>query len=396
MRPDDPPPLPWPRWAEIVAVVGAWSLFVSVTLVARALNDDISFTLHTVGVTLAEAAPWLLAAPVVFVLAARWPPVGTGWPRRLAVHVGAAVGLVLLVGAVQSAGVAAMGPPPRFAASSGPASPPPGPPGDGRPPHPPTAGLRPPALWTPSLNGLLYLAILGVGLARAAAIKAATRRAEAERAEAERALAEAERQRLAAQVTEARLDALRMQLRPHFLFNALNAVAALAGDDPAEVRRIVARLSSLLRRVLDADARPLVPLRDELAFARDYLDLQRVRFDRLDVDEAVDASLLDAEVPTLVLQPLVENAVEHGAAARGGGHVWIGARHDGRRLVLTVGDDGPGLAAQPASDHRSVGLANTRARLAAHYGEAADVVLRPRAGGGAEAVVTIPLDDDDL
>ena len=392
---------PWPLWAEALAVGAFWALFIAAALVARALDAVVPFTGHTVAVTLAEYGPWLVVTPVVFWLAWRVPLVGTRWVRSLAIHVGAGVALVLAVGGVQESILAVLGPPPGVAAvprsgpppdarppSEAPRRAPDGPPPNGPPPDGPLPNGLPgmqggrPRLFTPSLNLLLYLVVLGVGVARGYAAQAAVRRAEAERLEA--------------QVAEARLEALRMQLRPHFLFNALNAVAALAGEDPAEVRRIVARLSSLLRRVLDADARPLVPLREELAFARDYLDLQRVRFERLDVDEDIDDSLLDALVPTLVLQPLVENAVEHGAAARGGGQVWIGARQEDDHLVLTVADDGPGLAAgSGASDHRSVGLDNTRARLAAHYSGDGLLVLRERPGGGAEAVVTLPFDDPD-
>lgn len=387
--------LPWPRWAEAAAVAGAWALFVSVALVGRALTVDIPFSLHTVGVSLSEYVPWLVVTPLVLALTRRFSLLSGRWPRHLALYALVGGAVVVGVGAAQAAGVRAMGPPPGLAPSAAPAEPP-GPlasrPRRAEPPDP----SGPPA-WSPSLNVLLYLALLGVGVARAYAIHAASRREDAERARAERAEAEQERDRLAAQVAEARLAALRMQLRPHFLFNALNAVSALAGEDPTEVRRIVARLSSLLRRVLEADTRPTVPLRDELAFARDYLDLQRVRFDRLGATEDVDPNLLDAEVPTLLLQPLVENAVEHGAA-QGGGHVWIGARREGDRLVLTVGDDGPGPNGaardrQPTDGHRGVGLANTRDRLEAQTGGGASLVLREREGGGAEAVVTLPLDD---
>lgn len=410
-NPDPATPLPWPRWAETVAVGGVWTLFTAVAVIARALSNVIPFSSRTVLVSVIEYAPWLVATPLVLWLARRVPLFGPRWARGLAIHVAVAVGVVLAAGTLQGAGRSAIGPPPAFrdrveqsaapdAATTARVDAPTG--GqtpstrEGNRSRGRRSGRRGP--WAPSLSVIIYLMLLGVGIARAVAIESAGRRDAAERAEAERAAAQAEADHLAAQVAEAHLSALRMQLRPHFLFNALNAVSALASDDPAEVRRIVARLSSMLRRVLDADARPLISLGEELAFARDYLDLQRVRFERLSVEEDVDGALAHAEVPTLVLQPLVENAVEHGAA-RGGGTVWVGARREGDRLVLTVGDDGPGLtsgdgAVAAAAGRTSVGLANTRARLEAHYGDAGSLVLRDRAGGGAEAVVTLPLDDD--
>ena len=392
---------PWPRWAEAAAVVGVWALLTAVAVIARALAGVVPFSAHTVWISVAEYAPWLVATPAVLWLARRAPPFGARWRRGLVVHAAAAVAIVLAVGTVQTAAVDALGPPPSLRDRASPDASA----GLDRA-DPTTADARPRSdrrrgrsgrrgPWTPPLGVLVYLMLLGAGVARAVAIESAERREAAERSEGERAAAQAEADRLAAQVAEAHLSALRMQLRPHFLFNALNAVSALAADDPAEVRRIVARLSSMLRRVLDADARPFAALGDELAFARDYLDLQRVRFERLAVEEDVDPALAGAEVPTLVLQPLVENAVEHGAA-RGGGTVWVGARRDGDRLVLTVGDDGPGLAADlPQAGRTAVGLANTRARLAAHYGDAAALDLRERPGGGAQAVITLPLDCDD-
>ena len=422
----DAPGVPWPRSAEAAAVVGVWALFGAVAALARAVADPVPVTWHTLAVSVAEFVPWIAATPLVFWAVRRVPLVGRRLARGLALHAALAVAVVVGVGWTQAAGLSALGPPPSMSADgpgrsrpTGEAVPPRPAPSDAgprpeRPGGPPEKG--PLGLWTPSRNALLYLALLGVAVGRSYAVREAARRAEAarvaaerdraeadrQRAEADRAHAEAEAARLGEQVAEARLGALRAQLRPHFLFNALNAVAAYAADDPATVRRIVARLSALLRRVLDADARPLLPLRDELAFARDYLDLQRVRFERLDVEEAVDPAVLDAEVPTLVLQPLVENAVEHGAA-QGGGRVWVGARRDGDALVLTVGDDGPGLngradgvlAGAPVEGHTGIGLANTRARLEAHYGEAGRLDLRAREGGGAEAVVTLPYRDPD-
>ena len=231
---------------------------------------------------------------------------------------------------------------------------------------------------------IIYLAVLAAGYARSALFQLQDRQLEAERLLAERA-------RLETQLTDARLSALRMQLNPHFLFNTLNAVSALAERDPAGVRTIVARLSSLLRRVLDSDGAQTVPLREEASFLRDYLDVQRVRFrDRLRVEEAWEAGTLGALVPSLVLQPLVENAVAHGVSRieEGEGVIRLGARREGRQLVVTVADNGPGF--ERAARDGGVGLPNTRARLDALYGDAGSVELAPADGGGTVATLRLP------
>ena len=242
---------------------------------------------------------------------------------------------------------------------------------------------------------VLFLAVLAAGYARSALFQVHERRAEAERLLADRA-------RLEGQLAEARLAALRMQLHPHFLFNTLHAVSALVERDPAGVRTLIARLSSLLRRVLDADDAPTVPLADEAAFLRDYLDVQRVRFQgRLEVEEDWAPGTLGALVPPLVLQPLVENAVGHGVGRieDGVGTVRLSARReagpDGAdRLVLSVEDNGPGLEASgdgaPPAGPGGVGLANVRARLVALYGGGAALTLSPRPGGGVRANVSLP------
>ncbi len=231
------------------------------------------------------------------------------------------------------------------------------------------------------------MAVLAAGLARDALVRLREREAEAARLLADRV-------RLEGQLTEARLSALRMQLNPHFLFNTLNAVSALVERDPSGVRTMIARLSSLLRRVLDDDGATEVPLRDELAFLRDYLDVQRVRFQGgLEVEEAIAPELLDALMPPLLLQPLVENAVGHGVRRLedGVGRIRLSARRDGDRLVLAVEDNGPGLTAGDGlGGSGGVGLPNTRARLDALYGADGSLSVRDRPGAGVIAEVTLP------
>lgn len=195
---------------------------------------------------------------------------------------------------------------------------------------------------------------------------------------------------LAAQLAGARLDALRMQLHPHFLFNTMHAIASLVREDPAAAEDMLAELAELLRTILDHPPAHERPLREELAFIDRYVAIQQVRFgDRLEVRRAVDPDVLDALVPVLILQPLVENAIEHGIARRrAGGVLELSAERREGALVLRVADDGPGLdAAKPA---QGLGLENTGSRLTQLYGEAARLVLQRRAGGGAEVTMSLP------
>jgi two-component system, LytTR family, sensor kinase len=226
------------------------------------------------------------------------------------------------------------------------------------------------------LNQLVvYMAVLATGFAREFFLRDQRRQRQAVH--------------LQAQLAEARLDALRMQINPHFLFNTLHAVSALVERDPGGVRRMIARLSELLRHTIDSHATDEVPLREELAFLRRYIEIMEIRFQgRLNVNMAVGEEILDALVPNLILQPIVENALEHGVnRAAGEGQITISGRRDGDRLVLSVRDNGPGIDAQNES---GVGLANTRARLEQLYGDRAVLTLRNADGGGTLAEITLP------
>jgi signal transduction histidine kinase len=203
----------------------------------------------------------------------------------------------------------------------------------------------------------------------------------------ERELAASE---LGRQLAEAQLQALRMQLNPHFLFNAMNSIAMLVrGQRNPEAVRMLAGLSDLLRSVLEEKPLPEVPLRDELQFLERYLEIERVRCaDRLRVRVNVEPELLDASVPNLILQPLVENAIKHGVARRSQATlVQIGAERRNGTVVLTVRDDGPGV--QPGG-REGVGLRNTRARLARMYGSDQRMELAGGEEGGAVATIELP------
>jgi sensor histidine kinase YesM len=210
--------------------------------------------------------------------------------------------------------------------------------------------------------------------------------------EMRRRLLHGERQalRLQARLSEARLDALASQLRPHFLFNTLNAISVLMHRDTRAADLMLTRLADLLRATLRTPGTREVPLRAEMDLLRRYLDIMRVRFGpRLGVEEAVPAELEDALVPPFLLQPLVENALEHGIERRSGaGRVRIAAEAVEGRLRLTVWDDGPGVG--PARDE-GVGLSNTRRRLEQMYGGAGRLELASEAGEGTRAAVELPL-----
>lgn len=198
---------------------------------------------------------------------------------------------------------------------------------------------------------------------------------------------------LAAQLAQAQLGALRMQLNPHFLFNSLNAVAGLVREQ--ETRRAVralALLSDLLRGLLDGTRNDEVTVRAELEFIGRYLELERLRFsDRLRVEVEVKDDAWEALVPSLVLQPLVENAIGHGIARRAtAGCLRITATRREDTLALTVTDDGPGLAASPPSSRPGVGLANTRQRLQQLYGSRGALTVENAAEGGVVATVVVP------
>lgn len=197
--------------------------------------------------------------------------------------------------------------------------------------------------------------------------------------------------RLTAQLADARLAALRMQLHPHFLYNSLNAATVIVRDrDSATAARMLELLGEMLHRVMRADRPQEVPLAEELEFVRQYLAIEQIRFpDRLHPEILVPGELLDARVPDFILQPLVENAIRHGLAQRVGATMLrIEARHEGDDLVLTVTDDGPGPGDAAATE--GVGLANTRERLQTLYGAKGSLTLARTPSEGAIATVRLP------
>ena len=197
--------------------------------------------------------------------------------------------------------------------------------------------------------------------------------------------------RLEASLAEARLELLRNQIHPHFLFNTLHAISELMHEDVEAADRMMTRLAELLRASLESSGKPQVPLRDELGTLERYIDIERVRLgDRLRYTSTIDPQALDRLVPNFLLQPLVENSIRHAIVnRREGGSIDVHAGIEGTKLVIKIDDDGPGLG-----DHHveRVGLGNVRARLEQMYGSAArfEIASGVGNGGGTHIRIEIP------
>jgi signal transduction histidine kinase len=264
----------------------------------------------------------------------------------------------------------------------------------------------PPITWLTGIERLwflddltVYFAVLAAGIARDIFARYRARHDETVRLTAQAA-------QLQAQLAEARLAVLSAQLNPHFLFNTLHAVSSLVERDPRGVRRMIARLSELLRVTLEGTSEQEIPLSRELQLLQLYIDIMQVRFQgKLVVEIDADPDVTDALVPNFVLQPLVENAVMHGVSkVEGGGRIDLRAVRAGDDLVITVRDNGPGFDAGASAPNLTreprangdvpgsggVGLSNTRARLEQLYGSDQSLSLRRAAEGGTVAEIVLP------
>jgi two-component sensor histidine kinase len=238
-----------------------------------------------------------------------------------------------------------------------------------------------PRLFAADLHTNLIMYVVVLGLSRVFELR---------RVAEERALRAA---RLETELARARLEALETQLQPHFLFNTLSTISVLMRHDVDAAESTLVSLSELLRSALNNAGRHEVSLREELELTQCYLSIEQTRFrDRLIVDVDVDDETLEARVPTLLLQPLVENAIRHGIGARAGaGRVSLRATRSGARLTVTVSDDGPGVTRdRDDPTRRPVGLVNTRARLAALYGGDHSLLLAATPGRGCRVDVELP------
>ncbi|MBN1138956.1 MAG: histidine kinase [Anaerolineae bacterium] len=203
----------------------------------------------------------------------------------------------------------------------------------------------------------------------------------------------AEEERLRAMATEAELKALKAQINPHFLFNTLNTIAALIHTDPPQAEATVERLAGMFRYVLAGSERGAVPLREELAFVDDYLRIEQARFgEQLRVTRDIAPAALDVPVPGLILQPLVENAVQHGRRPDGSIDLALHVQRNRDTVSITIADQGPGMSPSwPAAQATGHGLRNVDERLLRTYGEAHRLVITANTPAGTRVTLTIPV-----
>jgi two-component system, LytTR family, sensor kinase len=369
--------------AELLGVFAFWTVLAVLTAANRLADPRepaFSVVSHSVPVALAfqQMYTWALLTPFVFWLAGRFSVDKSNAVSRLALLLAIGVVVAFSVDRLNSSLVSAFHVRPRFAGSASPG---------GGPGIAPSSGgffsiLRGPMILN---HFILYIGVLSAGFARDYFLRYRSRERETARLQSETALLEA-------QLAEAKLAALNAQLNPHFLFNTLNAVSSLVERDPRGVRRMIARLSELLRYTLDGGHEPEVAVGQEIAFLERYLEIMQIRFeDRLEIDVQVGDEARDALVPSLILQPLVENAVKHGVEKVSGiGRIEITAMRHDDRLVLSVGDNGPGRANVDNGDERGVGLRNIRQRLEQLYGSEQSLTFLERSGGGTIARIEMP------
>ena len=355
------------RTTDVLAVLAFWTLIALISAASRELDPRIPGLPRPVisavqRATYLEYALWAFLTLPILWLTSRYSIEGGRRLGRVALFLLLGIAIAMLMDAtLLEAREALMTPLGRF-----------------RRRPPPLAG---------GLGGLgflddlmVFLAVLGAGVARDYFLRYRARVVET--------------MRLQTQLTQARLDVLRTQLNPHFLFNTLNAISALAERDPRGVRRMIARLSDLLRYTLEESTEREVTLNRELDLLGEYIELMQIRFaGKLAVEMEIADDARAALVPNLLLQPIVENAMKHGISKiTGPGEIAVRARRENGQLVIRVTDNGPGLA--PGEE--GVGLRNTNARLREMYGPSYVVELRPAAGGGTEARIVLPFHTAEL
>lgn len=362
----------WITGRELLVVFAFWT-FMAILTSANALLDPRGRGLQPVlpsapiVLAFAESYLWALVTPVVFWLSRRYALERSNWMPRIVLFLG--IGVVVSI--VMQSLAAYL----RFSVFFTPRFP--------RPSEPLFLVSIERLWWLDDL--VIFIAILAAGFARDYFLRYSARVEEAVRLQAHAA-------QLQAQLAEVRLATLRNQLDPHFLFNTLNAVSSLVERDPRGVRRMITRLSELLRHTLEGADEQEVPLDEELGVLDRYLEIMRIRFQgNLEATTEVEPGVRDALVPNLILQPLVENSIKHGIGKLGtGGRIVVSAHRDGDRVVLSVRDNGPPGAASEAESSGAVGLRNTRARLLELYGEDQSFSLISVEGGGMIAEVVLP------
>jgi signal transduction histidine kinase len=367
----------YPLYFLIWTAVGLF--YFSQGLTQRLLRDDPNPWWHYLLSWLVASYLWAILTPALLWLGRRFPVERANWPRRVPLHLLLSVAFSVFHLALESAASHGLG---IFPAVMG------------------TLRGAFAFLLLRGLHGgiLTYWAVQGVqwGVAYYRRFQERSREALA---------LELHASELQSQLMRARLSAMKMQLQPHFLFNTLNAIMVLVRKQEAkQAEAMLARLSDLLRCVLeDAEAQE-VSLRRELEYLQLYLSIEQVRFgDRLRVEVSADPEALDAAVPQFGLQPIVENAIRHGVGGSpSAGQIEVRAARVGDRLELSVTDDGPGFpesesirsnggsGAAGSSEPAGIGLANTRARLEQLYGKEAHLRIENGGRGGAVVILSLP------
>jgi signal transduction histidine kinase len=355
--------------AEWLGIFAFWTLMAVLTAANRLADQSgTSFAAvpRAIPVSLAfeQMYLWALLTPLVFWIAGRFSVERSPTWLKVLILIAIGIAIVFTVDLVNLTLVRKFNAPPR------------GPRGGF------TGGVRGPMI----LNHLiLFWGVLAGGFARDYFLRFRARELDTARLISETA-------QLQTQLAEAKLSALNAQLNPHFLFNTLHAISSLVERDPRGVRRMIARLSELLRYALDGGNDNEVVLTKEIDFLRRYLEIMQIRFEgQLDVDVQVADDVGDACVPAFILQPLVENAVKHGVDKISvAGRIRIVGRREVDRLILTVSDNGPGPAKIARLDDTGVGLINIRQRLEQLYGSDATLTLAESPGGGTTAQIVMP------
>lgn len=350
------------HWKSALAVFGGWTLFgfllgeqvYGLRVDANPLTGVLS---HAIIFEVTYCWAWATLTPLIFLLGRRFPIESSTWVRHLPIQLLASLFMAALTKAAHVAFFDAL----RL----------------GWFPVLPVSMLLRSVAGTLDYGAILYWVVLLVGHALDS-----LKRHHAD---------QVHKSQLQAQLAEAQLRAVRMQLHPHFLFNALNSLAELIHQDARAADRMLTRLSELLRIFLKSSEAHEVSLEEEIDFLRRYLEIQQIRFEeRLTVEIAIDADTRAAAVPSLILQPLVENAIVHGIRNRSDGWIGISSHRENGSLYLSVADNGNGQKALGTFGPEGVGLQSTRLRLKQVYAGDFAFQLERRADGGAAAEITIP------
>lgn len=352
------------KYLKWVAIWGLWTLFgiyftSQVTLQSQAFPNPTPFWRVLVW-QLFSGYVWFLISPIILWLGRRFTFEGGNWKTSLPIHFAASIIIAVTQLSIDSFVLPKLG----YMSSSG--------------PMPYLELLKRILLFNLHFSVAIYWGVLGIQQA----IKYYRKNRERELRTSQ----------LEARLATTRLQVLKVQLHPHFLFNTLNAISELIYRDPESAERMISDLSDLLRMSFENLEVQEIPLKQELEFLEKYLEIELTRFhDRLKVDMNISPDTLDASVPNMILQPLVENAIKHGIAPRAtGGQINIGATRENGHLNLTVSDNGLGV---PFGDvehlTEGVGLSNTRRRLRHLYGDAHTFGVKNGSGSGAGLTVNL-------